>query len=114
MVQRFSLLPSLVFFVLSVTSGAAILEQLPDVERAWVDSGTGRLRAAAALVSTLIVAVSVLITTRLRVGFARRFCKADQPIGETSAHLEESIVPTGNPGPIVERGPTYDLCKFRY
>jgi hypothetical protein len=114
LVQRFSLLPSLVFFVLSVTSGAAILEQLPDVERAWVDSGTGRLRAAAALGATLVVAVSVLITTRLRIGFARRFCKADQPIEETSAHLEESVVPTGNPGPIGERGPTYDPAKLRY
>ena len=73
LVQRFSLLPSLIFFVLSVTSGAAILEQLPDVERAWVDSGIGRIRAAAALGATLIVALSVLITTRLRIGFARRF-----------------------------------------
>jgi hypothetical protein len=78
LVQRFSLLPSLVFFVLTVTSGAAILEQLPDVERAWVDSGTGRLRAAAALGATLIVTVSVLITTRLRIGFARRFHEVDQ------------------------------------
>jgi hypothetical protein len=73
LVQRFSLPPSLIFFVLSVTSGAAILEQLPDVERAWVDSGIGRVRAAAALGATLLVALSVLITTRLRIGFARRF-----------------------------------------
>ncbi len=78
LVQRFSLLPSLIFFVLSVTSGAAILEQLPDVERAWVDSGIGRLRAAAALGATLIVALSVLITTRLRIGFARRFRDSHQ------------------------------------
>jgi TRAP-type mannitol/chloroaromatic compound transport system permease small subunit len=79
LVQRFSLLPSLVFFVLSVTSGAAILEQLPDVERAWVDSGVGRFRAVAALVATLIVALSVFITTRLRIGFVRKFSKPGQP-----------------------------------
>jgi hypothetical protein len=79
LVQRFSLLPSLVFFVLSVTSGAAILEQLPDVERAWVDSGVGRVRAVAAVVATLIVALSVFITTRLRIGFVRKFSKPGQP-----------------------------------
>lgn len=78
LLQRFSLLPSLVFFVLSVMSGAAILEQLPDVERAWVDSGIGRLRAGAAFGATLIVTASVLITTRLRIGFARRFREANQ------------------------------------
>ncbi|HKX15268.1 MAG TPA: hypothetical protein VJN19_08755 [Propionibacteriaceae bacterium] len=79
LVQRFSLLPSLVFFVLSVTSGAAILEQLPDVERAWVDSGVGRVRAIAALGATLLVTLSVFITTRLRIEFVRQFSKRGQP-----------------------------------
>ena len=79
LVQRISLLPSLVFFVLSVTSGAAILEQLPDVERAWVDSGVGRVRAVAALVATLIVTLSVFITTRLRIAFVQKFSKSGQP-----------------------------------
>jgi hypothetical protein len=79
LVQRFSLLPSLVFFVLSVTSGAAILEQLPDAERAWVDSDIGRVRAVAALGATLIVTLSVFITTRLRIGFVRQFSKPGQP-----------------------------------
>ncbi len=78
LVQRFSLLPSLVFFVLSVMSGAAILEQLPDVERAWVDSGIGRFRAAAAFGATLLVTASVFMTTRLRIGFAQRFREAGQ------------------------------------
>jgi hypothetical protein len=79
LLQRFSLLPSLVFFVLSVTSGAAILEQLPDVERAWVDSGVGRVRAFYALAATLIVAISAFITTRLRIGFVEKFSKPGQP-----------------------------------
>jgi hypothetical protein len=79
LVQRVSLLPSLVFFVLSVTSGAAILEQLPDVERAWVDSGVGRTRAVYALAATLIVTLSVFITTRLRIGFVQKFSKSGQP-----------------------------------
>ena len=79
LVQRISLLPSLVFFVLSVTSGAAILEQLPDVERAWVDSGVGRVRAGAALAATLIVTLSVFITTRLRIGFVQKFSRPGQP-----------------------------------
>ena len=79
LVQRISLLPSLVFFVLSVTSGAAILEQLPDVERAWVDSDVGRVRAVAALAATLIVTLSVFITTRLRIGFVEKFSRPGQP-----------------------------------
>jgi hypothetical protein len=90
LVQRFSLLPSLIFFVLTVTSGAAILEQLPDVERAWVDSSTGRFRAVAALGATLLVAVSVLLTTRLRIGFVRRFRRLDSPTGQPNSGTAES------------------------
>ena len=41
--QRFSYLPVVAIFVLSIPAGAAILEQLPDVQRRWVfDGATGR------------------------------------------------------------------------
>ena len=97
LVQRLSLLPSLVFFVLSVTSGSAILEQLPDVERAWVDSGIGRTRAVAALTATLFVALSVFITTRLRIGFVQQFRKADEPVTGDSVHVDMPAAQTGDP-----------------
>ena len=41
--QRFSFVPVVVLFILSVPSGAAILEQLPDALRRWIsDGGVGR------------------------------------------------------------------------
>jgi hypothetical protein len=69
-VQRLSLLPSLAFFVLSVTAGTAILEQLPDVERSWIDGSLWNGDAFSALVALTLLTLSIAVTTRLRIGYA--------------------------------------------
>ena len=71
--QRFSFVPIIALFILSVPSGAAILEQLPDVIRRWISDGsTGTLHAILAMTSTLGLGTFLIIAGRYRTGHAFR------------------------------------------
>jgi hypothetical protein len=71
--QRFSFVPVVALFVLSVLSGAAILEQLPDVLRRWIsDGGQGAMHAVLSMLSTVGLAVFLIIAGRYRSGYAFR------------------------------------------
>ena len=78
--QRFSYLPVVAIFVLSIPAGAAILEQLPDVQRRWVfDGGTGVRHAVAAMAATLLLAGFLLVIGRRRTRYALRHPTPDIP-----------------------------------
>ena len=69
--QRFSYLPVVVLFVLAVLSGSAILEQLPDVERGWIDSPTvGLGHAVTATASIIGLAYFLSVVGRFRTQYA--------------------------------------------
>ncbi len=69
--QRFSYVPVAVIFILSIPSGAAILEQLPDVQRRWVFDGSVGLRhSLAAMISTVALSLFLLAVGRRRTVFA--------------------------------------------
>ncbi|MCU1600188.1 MAG: hypothetical protein JWO22_897 [Frankiales bacterium] len=55
--QRLSVLPALLLGLLSTIPGANIFDQLPDVERGWVDDAGGALHLLVALLSLLVVAL---------------------------------------------------------
>ncbi|HET9874003.1 MAG TPA: hypothetical protein VFP89_15585 [Propionibacteriaceae bacterium] len=78
--QRFSYLPVVTIFVLSVLSGAAILEQLPDAQRRWLSDGsTGLRHATLAMLSTLALAAFLFVVARFRTGYARRHLQTGIP-----------------------------------
>ncbi len=63
--HRFSLLVVVPFAVLGLASGSDILDQLPDVQRQWVDDRPG-IRLAVAGTLTVVVALVVVVVGRLR------------------------------------------------
>ena len=76
--QRFSFVPVVALFVLSVPSGAAILEQLPDVLRRWIsDGGLGARQAILAMLSTLGLGAFLIVAGWYRSGHAFRHPKPD-------------------------------------
>ena len=78
--QRFSFVPVVVLFILSVPSGAAILEQLPDALRRWIsDGGVGARQAVLSMLSTLGLGAFLIIAGRYRTGYAFRHPKVDPP-----------------------------------
>jgi len=71
--HRFSVALVVPLFVLTVLSGSAILEQLPDVQRRWVSDGWwGWAQAGCAILALLAVAVFLEVLARFRSGWARR------------------------------------------
>ncbi len=71
--HRFSVALVVPLFVLTVLSGSAILEQLPDVQRRWVSDGVrGGVQAGCAILALLAVAVFLEVLARFRTGWARR------------------------------------------
>ena len=66
--QRFGVLAILPIGVLSVPAGSDLLDQLPDVQRRWVEDGTGLTHALAAVVVVAVVTVAVLVLGRMRSG----------------------------------------------
>ena len=71
--HRFSVALVVPLFVLTVLSGSAILEQLPDVQRRWVSDGVrGWVQAGCAILALLVVAVFLEVLARFRTGWARR------------------------------------------
>jgi hypothetical protein len=77
--QRFLFVPVIVLFVLSVPSGAPILEQLPDALRGWISSGTaGSRQAVVSMLCTLGLGTFLIMAGRYRTGYAYRHPKLDQ------------------------------------
>ena len=71
--QRFSFVPVVALFILSVPSGAAILEQLPDALRGWISLGTlGARQAVLSMLCTLGLGTFLIIAGRYRTGYAFR------------------------------------------
>jgi len=92
-IQRFSLLAFLPIAVLAVVPGSSVLDQLPDVQRRWLDNGTGLGQAAVAgLVYLLILLPTIFVLGRLRSDWALRrvrgegrwpfYDEPDEPGGE--------------------------------
>lgn len=91
--HRFSVAMIIPLVVLTMLSGSAILEQLPDVQRRWASDGSrGWGHALAAVVALVAVAVLLEVLARFRTGWAER-------------HRSDL---TGNPGPVAPTptGPT--------
>ncbi len=91
--QRFSVLPSLIIFVLSVLAGAAILEQLPDVERSWANAAELDPQAMWAIAAVLILTTSVYLSTRIRIGYAQDRLAEQDAVAAGEAAEEGSAAP---------------------
>jgi hypothetical protein len=93
--QRFSFVPVVALSVLSVPSGAAILEQLPDALRGWISQGTvGARQAVLSMLSTLGLGAFLIMAGRYRTGYAFRHPKPAPPPPcpqdpEPEAHLRD-------------------------
>jgi hypothetical protein len=99
--QRFAFVPVVALFILSVPSGAAILEQLPDAQRRWISDGAvGAGHAAISIVLTLLLGGFLIVVGHYRSGYAFRHPKLDPPseprVDEESANLWVWLV-----GPVV-------------
>jgi hypothetical protein len=71
--HRFSVAMIIPLVVLTMLSGSAILEQLPDVQRRWVSDGArGWLQALCAIVALLALGFLLEILARFRTGWAER------------------------------------------
>ena len=98
--QRYSYVPVLAIFILSIPSGAAILEQLPDVQRRWVfDGPTGLRHALAAMISTTALGLYLLAVGRRRTVSAlshRRRKGRDRT--RSAAAYASTVTPTAGAG----------------
>ncbi|HEY5847154.1 MAG TPA: hypothetical protein VIT42_10260 [Microlunatus sp.] len=71
--HRFSVAMIIPLIVLTMLSGSAILEQLPDVQRRWASDGAqGWLQALAAVLVLIGVAMLLEVLARFRTGWAER------------------------------------------
>ena len=71
--HRFSVAMIVPLVVLTMLSGSAILEQLPDVQRRWASEGSrGWLHDGWAVVALVVVAVLLEVLARFRTGWAER------------------------------------------
>lgn len=64
--QRFSLLALLPIAALGIASGPNLLDQLPDIERRWLDGGMGWTHLAFACVALVLLAGTLFVLGRLR------------------------------------------------
>ena len=81
--QRYSYVPVLAIFVLSIPAGAAILEQLPDVQRRWLFDGEAGLRhAVAAMISTAALGLFLLAVGRRRTVYAMQHPAPEKTDGQ--------------------------------
>ncbi|TDU88153.1 hypothetical protein EV138_1694 [Kribbella voronezhensis] len=72
-IQRFSLLAFLPIAAMSIVPGSNVLDQLPDVQRRWLDEGPGLGHAAAAAVVYLVLLMpTIFVLGRLRSDWALR------------------------------------------
>jgi hypothetical protein len=88
-IQRFSLLAFLPLALLTVVPGTDVLDQVPDVQRRWLDTGLGvRHALIAALLYYVLLLPALFMLGRLRADWAARrvngaahdwpFCDQDQ------------------------------------
>jgi hypothetical protein len=71
-VHRFSLVPLIPLAALGLISGPNILDQLPDIQRQWADTGVGHWQAAAAAVGLVLLGLGLFVLGRMRSEFARQ------------------------------------------
>jgi hypothetical protein len=77
-IQRFSLLAFLPLALLTVVPGTDVLDQLPDVQRRWLDDGTGVWHAiAAALLYYAVLLPVIFLLGRIRSDWALRRVRGD-------------------------------------
>lgn len=102
--HRFSVAMIIPLVVLTMLSGSAILEQLPDVQRRWASDGVrGWLQALCAVVALVAVGVLLEILARFRTGWAERHQVEDPetPPGSTDDSPSPAAPPaddeTGDP-----------------
>lgn len=99
--HRFSVAMIVPLVVLTMLSGSAILEQLPDVQRRWASDGSrGWLHAGWAVVALVVVAVLLEVLARFRTGWAERH-RSDAPDGTgpgTPATAAPDASPRETPG----------------
>ncbi|WBQ03568.1 hypothetical protein [Kribbella sp. CA-293567] len=77
-IQRFSMLAFLPLALLTVVPGTDVLDQLPDVQRRWLDDGTGIWHAiAAALLYYAVLLPVVFLLGRIRSDWAVRRVRGD-------------------------------------
>jgi len=79
-IHRFSLLPVVPIAALVLPSGPNIADQLPDVQRRWLDGWIGLAHGSAATVALLVLTVVVFVVGRLRCDWVwRRRAGTDVP-----------------------------------
>ncbi len=109
--QRFSYLPVVAIFILSIPAGAAILEQLPDVQRRWVfDGATGARHAVAAMAATLLLAGYLLAVGRRRTLYALRHPARDSRV-PAHAYAAGRDRPLPNPAAPTRRRAGLNMIK---
>ncbi len=69
--HRFSVLPLVPIVLLALASGPNLLDELPDVQRRWVDGWIGLWHGLAALIVLLALSAGLFLLGRLRSEFAR-------------------------------------------
>lgn len=74
-VHRFSLVPVLPLAVLAVVPGSGILDQVPDVQRRWIDDTQGAWHGLMALVGLGLMALAVFWLARARDRLVVRFAE---------------------------------------
>lgn len=90
--HRFSLLVVVPFAALGLASGTDVLDQLPDVQRQWVDSGPAR-HALVSGVLTGLVAVLVVVVGRLRSHHVAMRVLGDGPRPSAAPYRKPSLLP---------------------
>ncbi|MEV6417295.1 hypothetical protein [Kribbella sp. NPDC051718] len=77
-IQRFSLLAFLPLGLLAIVPGTDVLDQLPDVQRRWLDNGTGVGQALiAAFLYYTVLLPAIFLLGRLRADWAVRRVSGD-------------------------------------
>ncbi len=71
LLHRFSVLPLVPIALLALASGLNLLDELPDVQRRWIDGWIGLWHGTAALVALLALSSGLFVIGRLRSDFAR-------------------------------------------
>ncbi|TWD82453.1 hypothetical protein FB561_3586 [Kribbella amoyensis] len=88
-IQRFSLLAFLPLAALAIVPGSNVFDQLPDVQRRWLDAPIGLWHAAAAgLVYAVVLLPAIFVLGRIRADWAQRRVVGDGywPFWDDLAH----------------------------
>ncbi len=90
--HRFSLLVVVPFAALGLAKGTDVLDQLPDVQRQWVDSGAGSRIAVSAFL-TAVVALVVVVVGRLRSHYVAMRVLGDTTPPHAAPYRAPSLLP---------------------